>query len=394
MEGIQSSITYRTVEKTVMNKEVKNILDNIEPYVLAVSIINLNNVAENYRKVREEVTDKTAVAGVIKANSYGFGAVPIAKKLYHEGCRMFFVATIAEGIEARSVLPLDAEIFVLSGLLHNTETTLDEYALTPVLNNPYQADLWINYATKIGKKLNAVVHVDTGMFRNGFSQEDAELYSEKIKEKLNLVLVMSHLACADVLNHPMNAIQLEKFKAALKIFGNVKGSLSATNGMFLGKEYDFDVVRPGKALYGFSIREDKIGSFLPVMDVYARIVQINHLKAGDTIGYGATFVADHDMTTITIGIGYADGFMRKFAGYGHGFLGQNKLPMIGRFSMDYITLDATGVNEEDLKIGNWVELTKSPDYTLEKWALDLNTLPHEVACRFGSRVKKVYVGEV
>lgn len=394
MEGIQNSITYRTVEKMAMNKEIRSILDNIEPYVLAASVINLNNVAENYRKICKEVSEKTTVAGVLKANSYGFGAIPVAKKLYLEGCRKFFVATIAEGIEARSVLPNDAEIFVLSGVLNNTEDILVKYELTPVLNNPYQADLWIDYATKINKKLKAVVHVDTGMFRNGFSQIDAEQYRAKIMDNLNLSFVMSHLACADILNHPMNAAQLAKFKTALQTFGNAKGSLSATNGIFLGDEYEFDVVRPGKSLYGFSIREDKIGSFLPVMDIYARIVQVNELKAGDTIGYGATFVATHDMKTITIGLGYADGFMRKFAGYGHGFIGDKKLPMVGRFSMDYITLDASGIDESDLKIGNWVELTRTPDYTLEKWALALNTLPHEVACHFGQRVKKVYVGEV
>lgn len=378
----------------VMNKEIADILDKTAPHILAVSVINLDNVAKNYAQIREGLPAKTQAAGVIKANSYGFGAVPVAKRLYKEGCRMFFVATIEEGIEARSVLANDAQIFVLSGLLASTEDTLIKYGLTPVLNNPYQADLWIAHATKVGKKLNTVVHVDTGMFRNGFSQEDAELYSKKITQNLNLNFVMSHLACADILGHPMNEIQLEKFKTALKIFGNPKGSLSATNGMFLGSEYDFDVVRPGKSLYGFSIRKDKIGSFLPVMDVYARIVQINKLKAGDTIGYGATFVAEHDMTTITIGIGYADGFMRKFAGYGHGFIGGKRIPIVGRISMDYMTLDASDVDEKYLKMGNWVALTQSPDYTLEKWALELNTLPHEVACRFGPRVKKVYIGEV
>ncbi|MCR5224668.1 MAG: alanine racemase [Alphaproteobacteria bacterium] len=377
-----------------MNKEIADILDKTAPHILAVSVINLDNVAKNYAQIKAGLTEKTQVAGVIKANSYGFGAVPVAKRLYKEGCRMFFVATIEEGIEARNVLANDAQIFVLSGLLAGTEDTLTNYELTPVLNNPYQADLWIAHETKVGKKLDTVVHVDTGMFRNGFSQEDAELYSKKITQNLNLNFVMSHLACADILGHPMNKIQLEKFRTALKTFGNPKGSLSATNGMFLGSEYDFDVVRPGKSLYGFSIRKDKIGSFLPVMDVYARIVQINKLKAGDTIGYGATFVAEHDMTTVTIGIGYADGFMRKFAGYGHGFLGGKRIPIVGRISMDYMTLDASEVDTQYLKMGDWVALTQSPDYTLEKWALELNTLPHEVACRFGPRVKKVYIGEV
>jgi alanine racemase len=179
----------------------------------------------------------------------------------------------------------------------------------------------------------------------------------------------------------------------MKFFENSKGCLSATNGMFLGKDYFFDAVRPGKALYGFSVREDKIGSMTPVMDVFSRIVQVNHLKAGDTIGYGATFTADRDMTAITVGIGYADGFMRKFSGFGHGFIGGTKIPSVGRISMDYMTFDASNVEKSHLKIGNWVALTNDSDYTLEKWALELNTLPHEVGCRFGRRVKKIYIGD-
>jgi alanine racemase len=187
---------------------------------------------------------------------------------------------------------------------------------------------------------------------------------------------------------------LERFKNALKYLDGAKGCLSATNGIFLGEDYFFDAVRPGKGLYGFSIREDKIGSMIPVMDIFSRIVQINCLEPGETIGYGATFTADRDMTVVTIGIGYADGFMRKFSGFGHGFLGGKKMPMVGRISMDYATFDASEVAEPHLKIGDWVALTHDSDYTLEKWALELNTLPHEIACRFGPRVKRMYVGEM
>ena len=130
----------------------------------------------------------------------------------------------------------------------------------------------------------------------------------------------------------------------------------------------------------------------PIIDIFARIVQINHLQKGDTVGYGSTFTADRDMTSVTIGIGYSDGFMRKFSGFGHGFLGGHKMSMIGRISMDYITLDASEVEKKYLKLGDWVALTNSTDYTLENWALELGTIPHEVSCRLGPRVKKVYIG--
>lgn len=372
--------------------EFQKILDNVDPQVLSVAVINLDNVAYNYHKIEDELAKGSIVSAVVKGNSYGFGAIPISKRLYKEGCRNFFVATINEGIEIRNTLPYkDARIFVLSGVFEHTEDILMKYDLIPVLNNWNQTDLWIKRAKALNKKLDVVVHVDTGMSRNGFLEEDETRSCSDILNNLNLLFVMSHLACADDVSSEMNAKQLDRFKSALKKFGNPKACLSATNGIFLGKDYQFDLVRPGKSIYGFSIREDMIGIVKPVMDIFSRIVQVNHLKKGDTVGYGSTFIVPHDMTSITLGIGYSDGFMRKFSGFGCGFLGGKKLPMIGRISMDYITLDASEVDERYLKLGNWVALTHSPDYTVEKWALELGTIPHEITCRLGSRVERIYI---
>lgn len=372
--------------------EFQKILDNVDPQVLSVAVINLDNVAYNYHKIEDELAKGSIVSAVVKGNSYGFGAIPISKRLYKEGCRNFFVATINEGIEIRNTLPYkDARIFVLSGVFEHTEDILMKYDLIPVLNNWNQTDLWIKRAKALNKKLDVVVHVDTGMSRNGFLEEDETRSCSDILNNLNLLFVMSHLACADDVSSEMNAKQLDRFKSALKKFGNPKACLSATNGIFLGKDYQFDLVRPGKSIYGFSIREDMIGIVKPVMDIFSRIVQVNHLKKGDTVGYGSTFIVPHDMTSITLGIGYSDGFMRKFSGFGCGFLGGKKLPMIGRISMDYITLDASEVDERYLKLGNWVTLTHSPDYTVEKWALELGTIPHEITCRLGSRVERIYI---
>lgn len=372
--------------------EFQKILDNVDPQVLSVAVINLDNVAYNYHKIEDELAKGSIVSAVVKGNSYGFGAIPISKRLYKEGCRNFFVATINEGIEIRNTLPYkDARIFVLSGVFEHTEDILMKYDLIPVLNNWNQTDLWIKRAKALNKKLDVVVHVDTGMSRNGFLEEDETCSCSDILNNLNLLFVMSHLACADDVSSEMNARQLDRFKSALKKFGNPKACLSATNGIFLGKDYQFDLVRPGKSIYGFSIREDMIGIVKPVMDIFSRIVQVNHLKKGDTVGYGSTFIVPHDMTSITLGMGYSDGFMRKFSGFGCGFLGGKKLPMIGRISMDYITLDASEVDERYLKLGNWVALTHSPDYTIEKWALELGTIPHEITCRLGSRVERIYI---
>lgn len=373
--------------------DFQKVLDKVAPQVLSVAVINLDNIAYNYHKVEDVLAKGSIASAVVKGNSYGFGAVPISKRLYKEGCRNFFVATIDEGIEIRNTLPDEnVKIFVLSGVFENTEDILLKYKLVPVVNNWVQADLWVKKAQTLNKKLDVAVHVDTGMSRNGFLEEDEERSIQDILNNLNLLFVMSHLACADDVSSEMNKKQLERFKAALKKFGNPMSCLSATNGIFLGKDYQFDMVRPGKAIYGFCIREDMIGVVKPVMDIFSRIVQVNHLKKGDTIGYGSTFIAPRDMTSVTIGIGYSDGFMRKFSGFGGGFLGGKRLPMVGRISMDYITLDASEVDEKYLKLGNWVALTHSPDYTIEKWALELGTIPHEITCRLGGRVEKIYIG--
>lgn len=372
--------------------DFQKILDDVEPQVLSVALIDLDNIAYNFHKVEDELAKGSVVSVVVKGDSYGFGAVPISKRLYKEGCRSFFVATINEGIEIRNILPYeDVKIFILSGVFENTEDLLLKYNLIPVLNNWNQADLWVKKAKDLNKKLGVIVHVDTGMSRNGFLEEDERHSCKDILENLNLLFVMSHLACADDVSNEMNRKQLDRFKSALKRFGNPKACLSATNGIFLGDDYKFDMVRPGKSIYGFSIRKDVIGIVKPVMDIFSRIVQVNHLKKGDTVGYGATFTAPRDMISITLGIGYSDGFMRKFSGFGYGFLGGKKLPMIGRISMDYVTLDASEVDERYLKLGNWVALTHSPDYTVEKWALELGTIPHEITCRLGGRVEKIYI---
>ena len=373
--------------------QTQEILDAIDPCITAVAIIDLDKLASNYRKINSELAKDTVVGAVVKANSYGFGAIQVSKKLYREGCRNFFVATPSEGVEIRQVLNNDANIYSLIGILHGCEEMYEKYRIIPVLNNMYQVNLWLDYSKRIGKKLPAVIQVDTGMSRNGLSTKDMEKYHEKITDGIDISFILSHLACADEVENPQNRLQLDSFKKTLKMFGeNVKASFSATNGILLGEEYHFDVVRPGKALYGFSIRKDKVDTFEPVMDVYARIIQISDLPQGCTIGYGATFATQKPLRTVTVGMGYADGFMRKFSGFGHGFINGHKVPIIGRVSMDYVVFDATDIYESEIKIGNWVSFTRDPDYTLERWALEMDTLPHEVSCRFGPRVKRVYVG--
>lgn len=149
---------------------MQNILDTVEPYVLSSAVIDLDKMSRNYHKVQSELSSGAVVAGIVKANSYGFGAVPVSKRLYKEGCRHFFVATVEEGLEIRRVLNNDAQIFLLAGIMKGSEQICLENSLTPVLNDMNEIDLWIDFSKKIGEKLTAAIQVDTGMVRNGLSQ--------------------------------------------------------------------------------------------------------------------------------------------------------------------------------------------------------------------------------
>ncbi|MDR2268316.1 MAG: alanine racemase [Holosporaceae bacterium] len=369
-------------------------LQTVPAYALAAIVIDLDALAYNYHSVKKELRANSSIAAVVKANAYGFGMIPVSKRLYREGCKVFFVATIDEGIKLRDALPQDTKIFVLAGVPSKCDDIMHKYNLVPVLNSMQQVRNWSGYCKKIGSKLEAAVHIDTGINRNGIPYRYVEQHRDEIINNLNISFVISHLACADTLHHPMNDLQLHRFREVMKVFGrSVRGSFSATNGFFLGEDFMFDMVRLGKSLYGFSIRDDKIGSLTPVMNAFARIVQVSELKVGDTVGYGATFTANRATKTATIGIGYADGFMRKFSAFGHGFIGGKKIPVIGRISMDFVVFDVTEVDDYLLKEGDWVALTRTPDNTMEKWALELGTLPHEVTCRFGPRATRVYLGE-
>lgn len=383
----------KKVENFCVNEEAFATLKNVPTHILAVSVINLNNLVHNYHKVEEQIDRDVKIGAVVKADAYGCGAIHVGKRLYKEGCRHFFVATIEEGIQLRAFIPNDGNIYVLGGPLLGTEELFVEHSIIPVLTSKYHANLWINYCKKLSTPLSCVIHVDTGMTRNGFSEEEIIASHENLKKFTKIELIMSHLACADEKDNPLNALQLARFNHLSAYFPETKRSLAATNGVLLGKDYAFDIVRTGKFLYGFSVCEDKVEDLAPVVEVFAKIVQINKLKKGGTVGYGATYIAQKDMVTITAGIGYADGFMRKFSGFGYGFLKNFKLPIIGRISMDYIVLDATDVDKNLLNIGDWIALTRTPDYTLSKWALELNTLPHEVSCKFGNRVKRIYIGD-
>lgn len=375
-----------------MNEISKTCLDSIEPYVVCAAIINLNAVKENYLTLTEMTNSVTKCAAVVKADAYGLGATKIAPELESIGCDEFFVATIDEGIELRNCLKNEnSKIFVLGGVLKNTEQCFINDKLIPVIVNDDQLSRWGKYGQKINEKLPCVFHVDTGMARNGFTPERMiEIAKSDMLSNFDVKYVMSHFACADDVLSKKSQEQVDIFNEVCKYLPGIKRSMSSTNGVFLDKEYGYEMARIGKALYGFAIREDLIGTLTPVIEIYARIVQINEILPGQTVGYGATFKAKKRMKLATIGMGYADGLMRKLCQFGYAYIDNFKIPMVGRISMDYAVFDVTDVPDEKFAMGDWVCLANS-EATLEQLSIDSGTIPHEITCKLGRRVKKIYV---
>src|SRR5262245_702983 len=238
---------------------------------------------------------------------------PVAQTLSSEGADTFFIARVEEGIALRTLLPR-ARIFVFDGVAPGTAPALVAHRLTPVLNSPDEIAEWSATALNRKSSLDAAIQVDTGMNRSGLSQAETNDLAARVREALsgiNLVLVMSHLACADDPQHPKNDAQLARFRAALSALPPAPASLAASAGVELGRDYLFDMVRPGMALYGGKPIPDRANPYRTVVVLTSRVLQVRKLKAGETIGYGASHTASEPMTQAIVASGYADGIIRS-----------------------------------------------------------------------------------
>lgn len=386
-----SNTKYIDIQKTKSVKFSKEFiyqeLSKIPHHITSACFFNLNAVVNNYKKIQSFTSKSCECAAVVKANSYGFGALQVSTVLYENGCRKFFVSSITEAMQIRKILKDDALIYVFNGLLPQNFDFFVQNNIIPVLTSKNQIYEFIKENQENQKnQYPAALHIDTGMMRNGLSISEAAQMSDLINENINLHFILSHLACADIPDHPINKVQLQNFQDVTdKFYPNVKKCLCNSNGAMLGQEYQFDIIRPGKTLYGFAVRKDYIGSFEPVLYWYAKITQINYIKAEQSVGYGATFFATSDMTLATIGIGYNDGFFRRFCGDASVVINGKLAKIVGRISMDYIVVDVTEI--EGVEIGNWAVITDN-EYTIETWADAMGTIPHEITCKIGERVAR------
>src|SRR5216684_6698635 len=251
-----------------------------------------------------------SATGVLTADAYGCGIGPVARALAGAGCKTFFVATLDEARAARAAIP-SAAIYVLSGFFQNSGDAFAKIDARPVIGDLHELAEWDVFCRRSGWAGGAAIHIDTGMNRLGFTVADALGIVPRINSgDHGITLVMSHLACAENLHHPLNAKQLATFREIASLFSGVPASLSNSSGVFLGAPFQFDMVRPGAALYGVNPTPEADNPMQPVVELKARIAQIRNIEKGETVGYGGTWTARRPTKLAIVSVGYADGYFR------------------------------------------------------------------------------------
>ncbi len=362
----------------------------------AVLTIDLDAIARNYRHLAE-LSPGAACAAVVKADAYGLGAERVAPVLARAGCRAFFVATLDEGLDVRRVVD-EAEIFVLNGLPPGAAPEFARHRLSPVLNQLGEVDSWGAFlrraaAPALAARPRAALHVDTGMNRLGLPQRELDELAQRPRrlDGIELALVMSHLACAEDPAHAMNGEQRARFDAARAALPPARASLANSSGIFLGREFHYDLVRAGVALYGVNPTLENANPMAEVVSLQGKILQVRDVDRPMTVGYGAAHRVTGPGRLATVGIGYADGYLRAFSGRGWGVLAGTRVPVVGRVSMDMITLDVTAVPPAEAVPGTPVALLGG-GVPVDEAAACAGTIPYELLTALGRRYQRLYRG--
>ena len=361
----------------------------------AVLTINLAALKANWATIHRN-SGSAECAGVIKADAYGLGLEEIAGALRDEGCKTFFVATLAEARRVRTV-ESSVAIYVLDGLLPGAAAHYAGFDLRPCLSSLEEIREWAAFCNQRGRKLSAAIHIDTGMHRLGLPPAEVAVLTAEpgLLDQFHATLVMSHLACGDEPKHPKNEAQRRLFDTLRAELPPMPASLANSAGAFLGPAFQYDLVRPGIALFGGRAFVGETNPMQWVVELKARILQVQDVDEGETVGYGATYTTDRPTKVATIACGYADGFLRAISRVGRaagavGFIGPHPVPIIGRVSMDLITVDVTGVPAELARRGTWVEVLGSRT-TIDDLTDRAGTIGYELLTRLGRRIHRVYV---
>ena len=334
--------------------------------------IDRSAIQANWRWLQERAGSTAGAA--VKADGYGLGAREATEGLIEVGCRDFFVSTWAEA-EALGNLPTDTHLVVLHGVGPDDAQAALRVPARPCLVSAEQVARW----KEIAADRPCDVMIDTGMNRLGLRPTEIG-----VLDGLAIDTLHSHLACADE-DSAMNGMQLERFRAVVSAVPAKRYSMANSAGIGLGRDYSFDLVRPGISLYGGVQRAEFEEAIRQVVRVEAQVVQRRTIPEGESCGYGATFVAKEDTEAAILNIGYADGYLRGFSSSGSAFAGEFALPVLGRVSMDLIAVGCDAAPR--LKEGDWVEI----DYDLPSASRQSGLSQYELLTTLGSRFERRWI---
>ena len=355
-------------------------------------VIDLQALRDNYDIISKKIVSDCIIAPVVKANSYGLGMVELSHIFHEKGARNFFVATPEEGLILRQALP-ESKIFVLGGFYKNHMHDYLSHTLSPVLGGLEELDAYRDLALEQNQILQAFLHFDTGMNRLGLSKrESIILLNEPGRmDGLNICGVMSHFACAEEDNNPMNEIQYESFMQNTAHFSKAQKSLCNSPGLFQDQRYHFDMVRPGMALYGLNPTPGKPNPMKPVIRLEIPVIRMRTALKGESAGYNSTYRFEQDTRLAIISVGYADGVFRSLSNRAVFYWKGYACPVRGQISMDTTNIDLSAIPENKRpNVGDYVELL-GPFQNADDLANIAGTIGYEILTSLGARYKRHYI---
>jgi alanine racemase len=355
--------------------------------------VDLGAIEANWRALGRRAMPSECAA-VIKADGYGCGIEQVAARLSHAGCKTFFVADLAEARRVRAVAPEPA-IYVLNGLLPGTAAAFADLRARPVIGNLVELAEWDAFVSANQWHGGAALHVDTGMNRLGVSANEAAALAPRIRtENHGITLLMSHLACSELPEHPLNEQQIKLFREVRILYRGIPSSLANSSGVFLGNAAHCDMIRPGVALYGVNPTPGRSNPMRPVIELQARIVQIRHVPRDETVGYDAAWTAKHATKLAVVAVGYADGYLRAASSSdaapgADAIVAGKRCKLAGRVSMDLLAIDITELPDGAARRGDLATLI-GDEISVDDLATAAGTIGYEVLTSLGRRYHRVY----
>ncbi len=368
---------------------------NIDPETGGTLTIDLDAVEANWRALAHQLLT-VECAAVVKANAYGLGLEAVTAKLAKAGCKTFFVADLAEARRARA-RAREATIYVLNGYSPDAAGAFAELNVQPVINSTTELAEWDAFVAANNWHGGAAIHVDTGMNRLGISADEAAALALRVQhENHGITLLMSHLACAEIADHPRNAEQIRLFRELRMLYHGVPASLANSSGIFLGETAHFEMARPGAALYGINPTPGRANPMRAVVELTGRILQVRKVPPGETVGYGAAWTARRASRVAIVALGYADGLLRAASatdrkGGGAAIVAGARCPIAGNISMDLICVDVTDLADGAVRRGD-IATFIGEHILVDEVAASAGTIGYEILTRLGPRLHLVYRG--